>query len=430
MATVEREGPKHGTGQRRGARNVGVLVSFTAITNLADGVTKVALPLMAVGLTDSPALVAGVGFTLTLPWLLIALHIGVLVDRADRRRLVSLAEGMRLVVVAALLLAVAADALSLPLLYLAGLVLGVAEVVAQTSLTSLVPAAVPRERLERVNGWVAGAETVANEFAGPALGGLLLTAGAGVALGSTAAAYVAGLLLIMLLAGGFRARPTGAAGRPPAPVRADIAVGLRFLWSHPLLRTMTLTIAVLAGAWSAWLVLLPSYAEEAHLSEQAYGLVLSCLGLGGLTGVFAVGTVNRLMGRRRVLFADLLGTFAMLAVPVVTANPWAVAAGAFAGGVGGTLWTVNSRTIVQLTVPDELMGRFNAAARLLGWGTLPLGAALAGAIAQLAGVQAAFIVFAAAAVVAVVPFLRTVTPAALAEIFPPGGRPRESTGRA
>ena len=49
------------------SRNTGVLVIFTALTNLADGVTKVALPLMATMLTASPALVAGVSVTLTLP---------------------------------------------------------------------------------------------------------------------------------------------------------------------------------------------------------------------------------------------------------------------------------------------------------------------------------------------------------------------------
>ncbi|MFD0891607.1 hypothetical protein ACFQ08_44260, partial [Streptosporangium algeriense] len=68
-------------------RNETVLVGFTVATNLADGVAKIALPLLAVELTDSPGLVAGVGLTLTLPWLLASLHVGVLVDRGDRRRL-------------------------------------------------------------------------------------------------------------------------------------------------------------------------------------------------------------------------------------------------------------------------------------------------------------------------------------------------------
>ncbi len=64
----------------------------------------------------------------------------------------------------------------------------------------------------------------------------------------------------------------------------------------------------------------------------------------------------------------------MAALPAVTTQVWAVAADAFLRGVGGTLWTVNSRTIPQRLVPDELLGRFSAASRLFSWGAMPLGA--------------------------------------------------------
>ncbi|MGW1250977.1 MFS transporter, partial [Streptomyces sp. NPDC002535] len=107
-------------------RNTAVLVGFTALTNLADGVTKVVLPLMATRLTDSPAQIAGVALTLTLPWLLVALHVGVLVDRFDRRLLLWLADSARMLVVAALLVLALREAVTVPALYVAGLVLGVA----------------------------------------------------------------------------------------------------------------------------------------------------------------------------------------------------------------------------------------------------------------------------------------------------------------
>ena len=97
-------------------RNTWVLVSFTAVTNLTDGVTKVAFPLVATSLTDSPALVSGVLLTLTLPWLLVAMHVGVLVDRSDRRKLLWLANTMRMTVVLSLFTAVATDVVSLPML--------------------------------------------------------------------------------------------------------------------------------------------------------------------------------------------------------------------------------------------------------------------------------------------------------------------------
>ncbi|GAA3081575.1 MFS transporter [Streptosporangium carneum] len=399
-------------------RNETALIGFTVATNLADGVAKIALPLLAVELTDSPGLVAGVGLTLTLPWLLASLHAGVLVDRGDRRRLAALANLVRLAVALALLAAVATDALSLPSLYLAGVLIGLAEVVANSAIGALVPAAVPRERLSRANAWIAGAETVANEFAGPAVGGLLVGVGAALALGASAGAFALGAVLLALLVGRFRAAPRESGSpqeRAPRRTRAEMAEGLAFLWRHRLLRTMSLTIAVLVVCWSAWLALLPSYAVRVlHLDPAGYGLLLGSIGVGGLAGAVLTAAANRLLGVRWVLFADLVGTVLMMIVPAVFPDAWAVGVAAFAGGMGGTLWTVNSRTLAQLIVPDRLLGRYGAASRLLSWGTLPLGAGLAGVFAEVTGLRWAFAIFAALAVVPVVPFLLTVTESEIA----------------
>ncbi|MEV7614097.1 MFS transporter [Streptomyces sp. NPDC089799] len=397
-----------------GNRNTAVLVGFTAITNLADGVTKVVLPLMATRLTDSPAQVAGVGLTLTLPWLLVALHVGVLVDRFDRRLLLWTADLARMLVVAALLLLSAQDAVTISALYIGGFVLGVAEVVALTSAATLVPSAVAPAGRERANAWVAGAETACNEFCGPFVGGLLVAAGASVALGWTGAGYLIGTLILVLLVGRFK--PEADDSRPAGTVNRRIGEGIRFLWRQRLLRLMALALSVLSACWGAWLALMPLVATSLmDLDVSEYGILLSALGAGGLVGALTVTTVNRLLGRRWSMFADLVGTAAMVATPVVSTSLWVVAAGAFLGGMGGILWTVNSRTISQRLVPDSMFGRYNAAARLFSWGAMPLGAGLVGVLAEWFGIRTAFAVFTVATLLIIVPFLRTVTPKALAD---------------
>lgn len=425
------------------SRNTAVLLVFTAITNLADGVTKIALPLMAAHLTTSPARISLVSLTLTAPWLLVALHVGVLVDRADRRRLLWLADGMRMLAVGGLLLALAAGGITLWGLALAGLVLGVAEVIALTSAAALIPAVVPRPARERANALITGTETVANEFCGPFVGGLLVAAGTGVALGATWVTYLAASLVLLLLTGRFRAardapgaaahagaptpgasaptaptaEPLDADARPKAPVaavHAQIAEGLRHLWGQRLLRTMALILTVLCASWGAWLALMPLVATRTMgLSADEYGIVLSALGVGGLTGAVAATWVNRLLGRRWAMFADLLGTLAMMAVPALTTQLWAVALSAFVGGMGGTLWTVNARLIAQNLVPEAMMGRYSGVARLLSWGALPVGAGLMGVLAEWCGVRWAFLVFAATVAATVPVFLRVVTSDAL-----------------
>ncbi|MFC8127018.1 MFS transporter [Streptomyces sp. NPDC057302] len=410
-------GPGSGSGPTPapdpGRRNTVVLVGFTAATNLADGVMKMALPLLATQLTGSPAQITAVSLTLTLPWLLIALHVGVLVDRFDRRRLLGGANGMRLAAMGWLAVSVATGGLTLGQLFAAGAILGVADVLASTSSSALVPAAVPEAGRARANTWMVGAETVGQEFAGPFVGGLLLAAGTGLALGVTGVAYAVAALALFLLVGRFR--PTGPAPEAaPVSVNSRIAEGLRFLWRDRLLRTLSVVVAVLSAVWGAWLAIMPLYAKQAmELGPQEYGIVLSALGVGGLAGAVTVTWVNRLLGAHRAMFADLIGTIAMVALPALTTSIWAVAAGAFLGGMGGTLWSVNARTLTQRMVPDEMLGRYGAAARLFSFGAMPLGAALVGILAELGGMRMAFGVFAVATAVTPVLFLRNVSRSAL-----------------
>ncbi|WP_207918850.1 MFS transporter [Saccharopolyspora karakumensis] len=106
----------------------------------------------------------------------------------------------------------------------------------------------------------------------------------------------------------------------------------------------------------------------------------------------------------------------MVIAPVLTTGPWVLAAGAFLGGMGGTLWAVNARTLAQLLVEPEMMGRYSAVARLFSWGAMPVGAGAVGLLAEFFGMRAALIVFAVAVLATIPPFLRTVTPQVLASV--------------
>jgi MFS family permease len=408
-------------------RNERLLILFTGTTNTADAVARVTLPLLAVQLTHSPALIAGVAIMMTLPWLLIALHVGVLTDRMNRRSLMVAAELARLVSVGALLLAVAADLTSLVLLYAVALALGVAEVVAQIAAASIIPSAVPKSRWQKVTARMTATEYVSFSFIGAPIGGFLVAAGFTIALGATGLVYVAGAVLLVLLVGNFAVPSTGE--RRPAHV--EIREGLQFLWTHQLLRAMALLITIMAGCWAAWYAILPGYAVGGPLGlvSRQYGFLLTSLGAGGVLGTVLVGPVNRLLGRRWAMFIDILGTVLLVGTPAVLpampTSAWAIGAAAFFAGAGGTMWTVNSRVIIQSLVPNELLGRFSAASRLIAWGMTPVAAAIAGVLAQLFSYRLAFGVFAVICALLIYPFLRVVTAESLAPVDRP--EPAEAT---
>lgn len=389
-----------------------LLWGATGAANLADGLFKLALPLYAARLTSSPGLVAGVLFAITLPWLVFSLPAGVLADRLDRRRAVAGSNLLRAVALGVFLAAAALGSVGLPVLYVIALLLGCAETLADTASASLLPSLVARSELEGANARLVGTQTVTNEFAGPALGGALAAVGLALALGASSGLYLAAGLLLLFVRGSFRAPGS----RGDEGWRSEVREGLVFVWRHRLLRALSIIVAGMNLCWSAWLSVMVLYVVDpgpGGLSESGYGILVAGIGAGGLLGAVIVAPAHRAWGARWVIGADLLGTFAMVAVPAVTANPWAVGAAAFAGGVGSTMWSVTVASIRQRVVPDALLGRVGGALRLFGYGALSLGAVLAGVVAELAGVRAVFLCCAVLSALLVVPFLAYVTGEAL-----------------
>lgn len=106
--------------------NYSRLWGSSAASNLADGIFFIVLPLLAVRLTDSPLLIAGLALVARLPWLFFVLIAGALADRLDRRRTMRNVQVFRVVAIGALVVLALSDRLSLPVLYVSAVVLGVA----------------------------------------------------------------------------------------------------------------------------------------------------------------------------------------------------------------------------------------------------------------------------------------------------------------
>jgi MFS family permease len=385
----------------------------SGFANLADGVLWVALPLLAVQLTRSPVLIAGVTVAARLPWLLAPVA-GALADRLDRRQTMVRVNLVRTVLLGGLALAVAADLATLPLLYAVAVLLGFAETLFDTSAQSLLPAVVGRDDLTRANSRLFAVELVANTFVGPPLGGLLAAAGLGLALGLPAAAYLVGGGILALLVGSFRAVGAGPAGS--TRLRDDIAEGARFVWRHPVLRPLAIMLGMGNMAFTAFFSVFVLYVVAPGpmgLSEAGFGVLTATVGAGSLLGTWLAVPAERRLGRVRTLVVSVVLSTASLVVPVLTASPVLVGVSLAVSGVSVVLWNVITVSLRQRITPDRLLGRMNASYRLVGWGTMPLGALLGGALAEALGLRGAFLAAAAIYLATLVGF-RYVTEEAIA----------------
>ena len=391
----------------------------SGFANLADGVFWVALPLLAVQLTRSPVLIAGVTVAARVPWLLAPVA-GAFADRLDRRQSMVRVNLVRTVLLGGLALAVAADVATLAMLYAVAVLLGVAETLFDTSAQSLLPALVDRDDLTRANSRLFAVELVANTFIGPPLGGLLAAAGLAVALGAPAAAYLAGAGCLALISGSFRA--VGAAPAGSTRLRDEIAEGAGFVWRHPVLRPLAIMLGVENMAYAAAFAVFVLYAVDPGpmgLSEAGFGILSATLGIGSLLGTWLAVPAERRLGRVRTLVVSVVLCAGSQVVPALTANAVLVGASFVVSGVAIVLWNVVTVSLRQRITPDRLLGRMNAAYRLVGWGTMPVGAALGGFLAEVLGLRPTFVV-AAGLTIAVLAGFRFVTEEAIAEAEAPG----------
>ncbi|MGH9059076.1 MAG: MFS transporter, partial [Acidimicrobiales bacterium] len=157
-------------GRARADNRLRWLLSSSAVSNLGDGVGKVAFPLLATTLTHDPVLIAGLAAVQFLPWLLFAVVAGALVDRVDRRRAMVVANVARAAVGGSVAVLVAAGTVSIWLVYVAALLLGTAETVADSAANALIPAVVGDHDLEGANSKLQACEIVGQTFLGGPVG--------------------------------------------------------------------------------------------------------------------------------------------------------------------------------------------------------------------------------------------------------------------
>jgi MFS family permease len=360
------------------------------ISSTGDGAFVAALPLLAVTITRDPRLVSVVTAATFLPWMLLSLPAGAVVDRYDRVTLMRRAQLAQAAVVAIITVLIVFREADIEMLAVGGLLLGSAEVIFSNAAQAVLPALVPPELLPKANGSQQVSLTVGESFLGPPVGSLLFAAAAALPFGLDAGSFAGSAALLAALP---RTRPAPDSAGKHHRIRAQIAEGLRWLAGHRLLRV----VAVLLGIFNfanqmgqAILVLLAT--QTLHVSTRGFGLLLASSAVGSVAG----GLVNPVLTRRLGLLPSLVLPALVEAAAFVgiglAPGPAVVAALLAVQGFTVTMWNVVTVSLRQRIVPAHLLGRVNSVYRMLGWGLMPLGALAGGFVAHAAGLRAPYIV--------------------------------------
>lgn len=373
------------------------------VSEAGSGVGAVALPLTAVLALRASAM--DMGFLVAasnLPVLLLALHVGVWVDRLPRRPILVVTNLGRGLLLGLVPLAAAAGWLRMEVLWGIAFAMGVLAVTFDIAATSYVPSLVERERLVDANATLQ-ASGAAARVVGPGAGGWLVQAiGAPLALLADAASF---LVSAVLLAG---LRAPGDAGRAERRgVWTEIAEGIAAVWRDPVLRAMVLATAVGALAGSVQQAVYVLFVvREVGVSAPVLGTIVAGGSLAGLAGAALAGRTARVLTTGGAMVAAqaaiTVSTFVLLAAPAGPAGIVLVALAQvlFSGGL--QTWSVTQISLRQAITPRHLLGRVNATRRVAVFGIQPVGAVLGGALGTTLGLKAALAAAAAVHVVALV----------------------------
>jgi MFS family permease len=271
--------------------------------------------------------------------------------------------------------------LLLVLVYAAALLLGTAEVFRDNSAQTLMPAIVDKENLETANGRLWGAEMVMNSFVGPPLAGILLAAAFALPFFVDAATFAVAAALVFLISGEFRPKKDGDVPVARTSFWGELREGVRWLWDHPLFRPMALALGVLNGTFMLTFATFVLFAQEIlELDATRFGLLTTGVAAGGVVGSVAAARITRILGQGGSLFATILLGAASLLVSGLTSSFWVFWAMGFVSAMTGTVWNVITVSLRQSLIPDRILGRVNSVYRFIGWGMMPVGAAIGGVV--------------------------------------------------
>lgn len=367
-----------------------LLWSGQVVSNLGSSATAVVYPLLILALTDSPKAAGIAGALRALPYLVLSLPVGALIDRWDRKRVMILSDIGRALAVGGLVVAIWLDVLTVWLIYATVLVEGTLHVFFNLAEVAALPRVVPADQLPQATAQNEAGFGVAN-IVGPSLGTLLYqAAGRAAPFVLDVASYCISALSLA------RIRTSLHTTRDRSPDRhllGEIAEGLRWLWAQPLIRYMAALTGGLNLVYAALPLLIIVTGKQLGADDAEIGLIFSVAGLGGIAGALVGGQI-----RKRFSFSTVV--VGCVCVNAVMFPLYALAPSYIFLGVVASLMFFASPVynVVQFSyrlrlIPDELQGRVNSTFRLFAFGFMPVGAALCGLLIETLGTTATILVF-------------------------------------
>ncbi|MCC5576551.1 MFS transporter [Microtetraspora sp. AC03309] len=343
------------------------------VSTLGTRISATALPLLVLAMTGSPANAGLVGAAGSLPYLLIFLPAGTLVDRWNRRRIMLVSQITACVALASIPVALWLDVFTISQLTVVAFAQGTCFVFYDLAEKAALPRIVPPSLLPSA---IAQNEAKGRgaSLAGPPLGGLLFGLGHALPFLTNALSHMVAMIGLLFVRSDLQDERSA----PRDSFWNETRAGLRWLWRQPLVRAAVLLVAASNMIFSALSLALVVLARRQGASPAEIGLMLGVYGGGGLIGALVAGRLHSRFSPKTVIIGVNWIWAAVLPVLAVAPNPLSLGVVAAMTSAIGPMWNVVIGTYQLTLVPNDMLGRVGSASMTLAWGVMPLGSLIAG----------------------------------------------------
>ena len=370
-------------------RDYMLLWSGQAVSSIGTQASTLAFPLLILALTDSPAVAGFASALRALPYLIFSLPAGALIDRWDRKRVMVLCDAGRAIALGSIPVALALGHLSVAQLFAVSLVEGSLFVFFNIAEAACLPRVVPAAQLPAATAQNQATEGVSS-LAGPPLGGLLFALAQMLPFVADAVSYGASVISLLFIRTQFQGERTAA----PRALRVEIMEGLSWLWHHPLIRFIAFLTGTSNLVGNGTFLIVIVIAQHQGASPAVIGLIFTIGSVGGILGSVVAVAIQRRFRFGQVIIASGWVWVVLTPLYAIAPNPFflgLISAGIF---ITSPIYNVVQFSYRLALIPDALQGRVNSVFRLIAFGGMPIGYALAGVLLQVAGPTVAVLILA------------------------------------
>lgn len=365
-----------------------LLWSGQAISSFGSQASRIVLPLLILDLTHSPVQAGFIGAFTVIPYVILSLFVGAIIDRLNRKKVMIVSEIGRALAIGSICVALFVNNISIIHLYVATFIYGICFVFFDIAEIA---------SLRKIVGSKLVAAATSQNFAthgvtgliGPPIGTFLYQIGRSVPFFVDTVSYIVSVFSLFMIKTNFQEERL----EEKVNIKKELLEGIRWLFKNKVVRFMAFINAGISFVLADIFLIIIVLAKEQNISTIQIGIIASFSAIGGVIGSLVAGRIQKRFSTGKVIIASGWAQAFLWILYIFAPNFIVIGIITAAITLLNSVWAVVQISYRVRLIPDELQGRVNSVFRFSVYSIMPLGMILTGLLLQSFGAKVTIIIF-------------------------------------